>query len=113
MKSGIPWSLKGIEPETREAATDAARRSGMSLGEWLNTKILDSSDGVEDDSAPAARPSRQHASRDDTSIRLEDIAEQLSRIARGEQSTAPARSMYSTESNSEDAEALRNIFDRA
>ncbi len=112
MKPGIPWSVKGIEPETREAAKDAARRSGMSLGEWLNTKILDSSDGVEQDLAPTAPPFRHRASRDDTSIRLEDIAEQLSRIARGEQSTAPAQSMYSSESNSEDAEALRNILDR-
>ncbi len=112
MKPGIPWSVKGIEPETREAAKDAARRSGMSLGEWLNTKILDSSDGVEQDFAPTAPPFRHRASRDDTSIRLEDIAEQLSRIARGEQSTAPAQSMYSSESNSEDAEALRNILDR-
>ena len=112
MEPGIPWSVKGIEPETREAAKDAARRSGMSLGEWLNTKILDSSDGVEQDLAPTAPPFRHRASRDDTSIRLEDIAEQLSRIARGEQSTAPAQSMYSSESNSEDAEALRNILDR-
>ena len=56
MKPGIPWSVKGIEPETREAAKDAARRSGMTLGEWLNSKILDSAD--EPESAPAARPQR-------------------------------------------------------
>jgi localization factor PodJL len=41
MKSGIPWSVKGIEPEVREAAKDAARRSGLTLGEWLNTTILE------------------------------------------------------------------------
>lgn len=112
MKSGIPWSVKGIEPETREAAKDAARRSGMSLGEWLNTKILDSADGATQDASPAERPNRQRVSRDDTSIRLEDIAEQLSRIARGEQYTAPAQSLYSSQSNSEDSEALRNILNR-
>src|SRR5687767_8461956 len=41
MKSGIPWSVKGIEPEVREAAKDAARRSGLTLGEWLNTAIME------------------------------------------------------------------------
>lgn len=43
MKSGIPWSVKGIEPEVREAAKDAARRSGLTLGEWLNSLILEQS----------------------------------------------------------------------
>jgi localization factor PodJL len=41
MKPGIPWSVKGIEPEVREAAKDAARRSGLTLGEWLNSAILE------------------------------------------------------------------------
>src|SRR5262245_6169376 len=41
MKPGIPWSVKGIEPEVREAAKDAARRSGLTLGEWLNNAILE------------------------------------------------------------------------
>ena len=39
MKPGIPWSIKGIESETREAAKSAARRSGLTLGQWLNNKI--------------------------------------------------------------------------
>lgn len=41
MKPGIPWSVKGIGPEAREAAKIAARRSGLTLGEWLNTMILE------------------------------------------------------------------------
>jgi len=41
MKPVIPWSIKGIESETREAAKAAARRSGMTLGQWLNSKIQD------------------------------------------------------------------------
>ena len=87
MKPGIPWSVKGIEPETREAAKEAARRSGMTLGEWLNSKILDSADEAE--TSPVTRHQRAPTSRGETSIRLEDIAEQLSRIARREQHTAP------------------------
>ena len=108
MKPGIPWSVKGIEPETREAAKDAARRSGMTLGEWLNSKILDSAD--EQESAPAARHHRATPARAETSIRLEDIAEQLSRIARREQNTAPAS--YVSESRLEDEENLNKILNR-
>ncbi len=39
MKSGGPWNLRGLRPEAREAARDAARQSGMSVGEWLNDVI--------------------------------------------------------------------------
>lgn len=46
MSAGAPWSVKGIDPKAREIAKDLARRSGMTLGEWLNQMILD--DGVED-----------------------------------------------------------------
>jgi localization factor PodJL len=41
MKPGVPWSVKGIDPEVRAAAKTAARRAGMTLGEWLNGVILD------------------------------------------------------------------------
>lgn len=108
MKPGIPWSVKGIEPETREAAKDAARRSGMTLGEWLNSKILDSAD--EQDSAPPLRHQRASPARAESSIRLEDIAEQLSRIARREQNTAPAS--YASENRLEDEENFARILNR-
>ena len=39
MKPGGPWNLRGLRPETVEAAREAARRSGMSVGEWLNNVI--------------------------------------------------------------------------
>ena len=39
MKSGGPWNLRGLRPETRAAAREAARESGMSVGEWLNNVI--------------------------------------------------------------------------
>ncbi|MFZ5670802.1 MAG: peptidoglycan-binding protein [Pseudomonadota bacterium] len=41
MTSGAPWSVKGIDPKTREIAKDLARRSGMTLGEWLNHMIVE------------------------------------------------------------------------
>lgn len=41
MSAGAPWSVKGIDPKAREVAKDLARRSGMTLGEWLNRMILE------------------------------------------------------------------------
>lgn len=42
MKAQIPWSVKGVEPDAREAAKAAARRAGLTLGAWLNQVIRDS-----------------------------------------------------------------------
>ena len=39
MANSLPWSVKGVDPRTRDAAKAAARRAGMTLGEWLDTKI--------------------------------------------------------------------------
>jgi localization factor PodJL len=36
-----PWSVKGIDPKAKELAKDLARRSGMTLGEWLNQMIIE------------------------------------------------------------------------
>jgi localization factor PodJL len=47
MKSGGPWNLRGLRPEAREAVRTAARRSGVSVGEWLNDVI--EPDDEEDD----------------------------------------------------------------
>src|SRR4051794_39698221 len=41
MKQAIPWSVKGVDANARDAAKDAARRAGMTLGEWLNTVIAE------------------------------------------------------------------------
>lgn len=48
MTAGAPWSVKGIDPKAREIAKDLARRSGMTLGEWLNQVILEDEAPVED-----------------------------------------------------------------
>jgi localization factor PodJL len=34
-----PWSVKGVEPEAREAAKIAARRAGLTVGQWLSQTI--------------------------------------------------------------------------
>ncbi len=41
---GGPWSVKGIDPRARARAKTAARKEGMTLGEWLNRVILEDND---------------------------------------------------------------------
>jgi localization factor PodJL len=41
MVQPVPWNVRGIDPDVREAALLAARRSGMTLGQWLNAVIGD------------------------------------------------------------------------
>jgi localization factor PodJL len=41
----VPWHVKGVRPEVREAAREAARRSGLSVGAWLNSLIIDAAAG--------------------------------------------------------------------
>jgi localization factor PodJL len=48
--------VKGIDPKAREVAKDLARRSGMTLGEWLNTMIMD-----DEDDGVQPLPRRPHA----------------------------------------------------
>ncbi|WP_396595169.1 hypothetical protein [Brevundimonas sp. R86498] len=72
--AAAPWSVKGIDPKAREVAKDLARRSGMTLGEWLNTMIMDDGD---DDDVVQPLPRRPHASeafdRRGRSRRLDDV----------------------------------------
>src|SRR5665213_2982161 len=81
MKFGVPWSVKGIRPEARETAMEAARRSGMSLSEWLNSVIIHQAeqqgidpDEIADDEEPSGDDARSvHA-------RLDEIARRLDKV---------------------------------
>jgi localization factor PodJL len=112
MKPGIPWSVKGVEPELREIAKTAARRSGMTLGEWLNSAINEQAD---ENSTPTTDvPVRTTRSRISThpieraATRLEDIAEQLSKLARRESETTQHFAMPPAEESA----ALHKILNR-
>lgn len=59
MSANAPWSVKGIDARAREVAKDLARRSGLTLGEWLNQMILEGEDVgalISRESARAERP---------------------------------------------------------
>lgn len=38
-KAPPAWQVKGVEPETREAVKQAARRKGMTIGAWVNDTL--------------------------------------------------------------------------
>lgn len=82
MTAASPWSVKGIDPKAREVAKDLARRSGMTLGEWLNRMIIEG-DGQSD----------YRASSEDTSSRahLEVVRDQPSRAEIAEQTDQVGR----------------------
>jgi localization factor PodJL len=97
MTSGVPWQVEGVRPQARETAQEAARRSGMSVGEWLDSVISDcaQSEGLEparhprahdhDDAADVnerAPPRHAYADYDDLHRRApaEDIAEVRGRL---------------------------------
>jgi localization factor PodJL len=81
MSKAVPWSIKGVDFDVREAAKDAARRDGLTLGEWMNRAIADR--------AAEIGVSEQEFDADE---RLEAIAAQLARLSReAEDEAAPRR----------------------
>ena len=52
MKQSVPWSVKGVEADARETAKELARRSGMTLGQWLNAMIAEQTGENADVEAP-------------------------------------------------------------
>ncbi|MCI5043940.1 MAG: hypothetical protein MRY72_04525 [Aquisalinus sp.] len=74
MKSNVPWSIKGIDPETREVAKKAAREAGMTLGEWLNKNISTMGE-------PAERPAAQPEPGDRVTLtQLQQVINSLNRL---------------------------------
>ncbi len=90
MKLGVPWSVKGIRPEARETAKQAARRAGMPLSEWLNSVIINSAteqgiDADEDlfaDGTVAEELGPVHA-------KLDALSQRLERLSRRPEAYAP------------------------
>jgi localization factor PodJL len=100
MTAGAPWSVKGIDPKAREIAKDLARRSGMTLGEWLNQVILEDEVPVEEaphypsfgrHAAPSRRRHESYTRPVEDAFRVSDTLDRLSaRIEAAEQRSAGA-----------------------
>jgi localization factor PodJL len=90
MKLGVPWSVKGIRPEARESAEELARRSGMSLGDWLNSVIINTAahEGID----PATLELNEGDGEDVSAVhaRLDDLTRKIDRLTRnGPEAYAP------------------------
>ena len=95
MKFGVPWSVKGIRPEARETAKEAARRSGMSLDEWLNSIILQQAakDGVQNSSRARADSDSDGGNLAAVHQRLDELSQRIEHFTRtGPAAYAPKRS---------------------
>ena len=78
MATSLPWSVKGVDPRTRDAAKAAARRAGMTLGEWLDHKLRD-------EEASESAPPEQ--------LDIAALSERLARLSQGQMDTAPQQAI--------------------
>ena len=56
-KTPSPWQVKGVMPETREAVKQAARRSGKTIGAWVNDALHQAA--VEDITGKGSLPAKR------------------------------------------------------
>jgi localization factor PodJL len=109
MTSGVPWQVEDIPQQAREAAREAARRSGMSVGEWLDSII----------SERARREGEAHLDDDDgrgragaaelaqVRGRLDEVGRQLDQLSRLNASQAYLRpDLHPAESSRELADVI-------
>ena len=106
-----PWTVKGVDPEAREAAKLAARRSGLPLGVWLSQTIRgaataqfkgqagpvyqapsppDSFGAPSSNTAPQSMPSGNHPPSPTLDALLESFNRLAQRIEKTEARTAEA-----------------------
>ena len=84
MRAELPWNVAGIPPEAREAARAAARREGLSVGEWLTRRILRSFSGMEEDAMPIERAHLDAWGLPHSSASRRDSEDMLARVGRSE-----------------------------
>jgi localization factor PodJL len=82
MNSRVSWSVDGIDPFVRERAEAAARRAGMSLNDWLNSTIGDSTPPDFRATADQRLPNQETRDVVDIHQRLDAITRQIEQISR-------------------------------
>jgi localization factor PodJL len=85
MTSGGPWHIKGVDRETVDNARAAARRAGMSVGQWLNSVVKEvpvenaaAGDDVYEDpyAPPAIRKAGEQGRTDNVAANANDVTAQ-------------------------------------
>ncbi|MDH3741009.1 MAG: hypothetical protein OER56_05370, partial [Hyphomicrobiales bacterium] len=118
MRPGVPWSVKGIDDQARKAAKSAARDAGLTLGQWLNSIILETAESGSGHTGAAAKKSGQRKPARGTSAdqpseieikgRLDELADQLNNLTQKSQDTAVAGYIQSKDG----AKDVKSIIDR-
>ncbi len=88
MRPDLPWNVAGIPSEAREAARAAARREGLSIGEWLTRRILAGLSGLNE---PGPEREDWNSYRPDDhrmASTRRDSDDMLDRVSRSESETA-------------------------
>src|ERR1043165_3649482 len=83
MRAELPWNVAGIPPEAREAARAAARREGLSVGEWLTRRILRSLSNLDEELSASSAPLDSWGLPQSAASRRES-EEMLARVSRTE-----------------------------
>lgn len=104
MANAMPWSVRGIDPEIKEQAVEAAQRSGMSVGQWLNQILAGNLEDQDEETLPRSRTvSRKRTPR------IETLNERLDRIGKAGAQTAAHRFSEPESDNS----AMLELLDSA
>jgi Sel1 repeat len=103
MKFSVPWTVKGVRPEARATAREAAQRSGMSVGDWLNSAILGQ---VEDDFCEYGH--HDYNSRD---RELALIRQRLDHLAGRLEDTFLKKTVSAPSRNRDDVHHIRELID--
>lgn len=112
MASRGPWSVKGIDMKAREAALQAARSEGVTLGEYLNRILLEDEQAAQTAPVSDSSSGGNTAPRDDESllerlVRRLDAAETRSTLA----VTGIDQSVFGLASKLENAETAREAME--
>ena len=88
MSNNVPWSINAVEAQTWDTAREAARRSGLSVGEWLEAAIRGSAGSGEREYSRGAHPRSDGRFQN----QLDDISDRLDRMMEREQPDGGTRS---------------------
>ncbi len=100
MTANVPWSVNAVEPDTWATAREAARRSGMSVGEWLEAAIRGSA-GEQGLSRPTTHPRGS----DRFQHQLNDISERLDYLMQDQ----PVRARGARQESGEQNKLLHSV----
>ena len=108
MAQAVPWNVRGIDPDVREAALQAARRAGMTLGEWLNSVIGETVAGHDADHLEEEQTSLPLPAAEDP---LEAVARRIARL--NERGSSAALAATGAIPQSKDLERVAKIIETA